>query len=36
MAIAPFFVKPDAGQIFGSGLIFATGLIYGMMSIGKK
>ncbi|XP_026481058.1 calcium channel flower isoform X1 [Ctenocephalides felis] len=36
MAIPPIIMCPSLASIFGSGLIFATGVIYGMMSLGKK
>ncbi|XP_031776991.1 calcium channel flower isoform X1 [Nasonia vitripennis] len=36
MAIPPFLLCIGATSFFGSGLIFATGVVYGMMSIGKK
>ncbi|XP_055383738.1 calcium channel flower isoform X2 [Condylostylus longicornis] len=36
IAIPPVIFCPGLGSIFGCGLIFATGVVYGMMSIGKK
>ncbi|KAF6214194.1 hypothetical protein GE061_008933 [Apolygus lucorum] len=36
VAIPAIIFCPGLGSIFGSGLIFATGVVYGMMSLGKK
>ncbi|KAK9509834.1 hypothetical protein O3M35_004738 [Rhynocoris fuscipes] len=36
IAIPSFLLCIGASSFFGSGLIFATGVIYGMMSLGKK
>ncbi|KAL1491014.1 hypothetical protein ABEB36_011675 [Hypothenemus hampei] len=36
MAIPPIIININFCTIFGSGLIFATGIIYGMMALGKK
>lgn len=36
MSIPPFILCFGLATLFGSGLIFATGIIYGMMSLGKK
>jgi len=36
LAIPAILLCPGLASIFGSGLIFATGVIYGMMSLGKK
>ncbi|XP_029054793.1 calcium channel flower isoform X1 [Osmia bicornis bicornis] len=36
MAIPPVFLCIGMSSIFGSGLIFATGVIYGLMSLGRK
>ncbi|XP_015607504.1 calcium channel flower isoform X2 [Cephus cinctus] len=36
LAIPPVLLCPDLNIIFGSGLIFTTGVIYGFMSLGKK
>ncbi|XP_055314080.1 calcium channel flower isoform X1 [Sitodiplosis mosellana] len=35
-AIPPVLLEPGLASIFGCGLIFATGVLYGMMSLGKK
>ncbi|XP_031640267.1 calcium channel flower isoform X3 [Contarinia nasturtii] len=35
-AIPPVILEPGLASIFGCGLIFATGILYGMMSLGKK
>ncbi|KAH8256264.1 hypothetical protein KR026_012044, partial [Drosophila bipectinata] len=36
MAVPPIFMCFGLASLFGSGLIFATGVIYGMMALGKK
>ncbi|XP_067212683.1 calcium channel flower isoform X2 [Linepithema humile] len=36
IALPAVFLCPGMSSIFGSGLIFATGIIYGLMSLGKK
>lgn len=36
IAIPPIIMCFSLGSVFGSGLIFATGVIYGMMALGKK
>ncbi|XP_034192257.1 calcium channel flower isoform X2 [Osmia lignaria lignaria] len=36
MAIPPVFLCIKMSSIFGSGLIFATGVMYGLMSLGRK
>lgn len=36
MAIPPVFLCFGMGSLLGSGLIFATGVIYGLMSLGRK
>ncbi|KAJ8961242.1 hypothetical protein NQ318_008925 [Aromia moschata] len=36
IAIPPIVLDPGLSTVFGSGLIFATGVIYGMMALGKK
>ncbi|XP_066156128.1 calcium channel flower isoform X2 [Euwallacea fornicatus] len=36
MAIPPIIIEIGTCTILGSGLIFATGVIYGMMALGKK
>lgn len=36
VAIPPVILCPGLGSIFGCGLIFATGMVYGMMALGKK
>ncbi|PSN42799.1 Calcium channel flower [Blattella germanica] len=36
IAIPAIFMCPGLGSIFGSGLIFTTGVIYGLMALGKK
>lgn len=36
IALPPVFLCTGVNSILGSGLIFATGIIYGLMSIGKK
>lgn len=36
IALPPVVLYISMGTLFGSGLIFATGVIYGMMSLGKK
>ncbi|XP_065206742.1 calcium channel flower isoform X2 [Planococcus citri] len=35
-ALIPFFMCFSFSIFFGSGLIFATGVLYGMMALGKK
>lgn len=35
-AIPPVLLEPGLASIFGCGLVFATGVLYGMMSLGKK
>ncbi|KAL2726625.1 calcium channel flower isoform X1 [Vespula squamosa] len=36
LALPPVFLCPGINSILGSGFIFATGIIYGLMSIGRK
>lgn len=36
MALPPVFLCFGLNSVFGSGLIFATGVIYGLMSLGRK
>ncbi|XP_034945380.1 calcium channel flower isoform X1 [Chelonus insularis] len=36
IALPPVFFCPSLSSILGSGLIFATGIIYGLMSVGRK
>ncbi|XP_054013750.1 calcium channel flower isoform X2 [Hylaeus anthracinus] len=36
MALPPIIVCIGVSSIFGSGLIFATGVIYGLMALGRK
>ncbi|KAH8242463.1 hypothetical protein KR200_005200, partial [Drosophila serrata] len=36
MATPPIFMCFGLASLFGSGLIFATGVVYGMMALGKK
>ncbi|KAL6262485.1 calcium channel flower isoform X1 [Pogonomyrmex barbatus] len=36
IALPAVFLCTEISSIFGSGLIFTTGIIYGMMSLGKK
>ncbi|XP_064545107.1 calcium channel flower [Drosophila montana] len=36
MAVPPIFMCFGLASLFGSGLIFATGAVYGMMALGKK
>lgn len=37
LALPPFFLSiTSMSTWFGSGLIFATGVVYGMMALGKK
>lgn len=36
IALPAVFLCPGMSSIFGSGLIFTTGIIYGLMSLGKK
>ncbi|KAH8405056.1 hypothetical protein KR222_007559, partial [Zaprionus bogoriensis] len=36
MAMPPIFMCFSLASFFGSGLIFATGAVYGMMALGKK
>ncbi|XP_055701930.1 calcium channel flower isoform X2 [Phlebotomus papatasi] len=36
IAIPPVALCPGLGSIFACGLIFGTGVLYGMMSLGKK
>ncbi|XP_017789738.1 PREDICTED: calcium channel flower [Habropoda laboriosa] len=36
MALPPVFLCFGVSSVFGSGLIFATGVIYGLMSLGRK
>ncbi|KAI4483295.1 hypothetical protein M0804_008350 [Polistes exclamans] len=36
IALPPIFLCPGINSILGSGFIFATGIIYGLMSIGRK
>ncbi|XP_046736723.1 calcium channel flower isoform X1 [Diprion similis] len=36
IALPAVILDAGLGTIFGSGLIFATGIIYGLMSLGKK
>lgn len=35
-AIPPILINPGLASVFGCGLIFGTGVLYGMMSLGKK
>uniref|UniRef100_U5EYA5 Calcium channel flower n=1 Tax=Corethrella appendiculata TaxID=1370023 RepID=U5EYA5_9DIPT len=36
IAIPPVILCLGLGSLFGCGLLFATGMLYGMMSLGKK
>lgn len=36
LAIPAIALYPNFSSIFGSGLIFATGILYGMMALGRK
>ncbi|XP_069690579.1 calcium channel flower isoform X1 [Periplaneta americana] len=36
IALPAIFLCPGLGSIFGSGLIFTTGVIYGLMALGRK
>ncbi|KAI4466115.1 hypothetical protein MML48_3g00021343 [Holotrichia oblita] len=36
LAIPAIILCPGISSIFGSGLIFTTGVIYGMMALGRK
>ncbi|KAH1014051.1 calcium channel flower isoform X1 [Dendroctonus ponderosae] len=36
LAIPPIIIEPSVTIILGSGLIFGTGVLYGMMALGKK
>ncbi|XP_044266686.1 calcium channel flower isoform X1 [Tribolium madens] len=36
LSIPPVILCPGLSSIFGSGLIFTTGVIYGMMALGRK
>lgn len=36
MSIPAIILYPSMSSIFGSGLIFSTGVLYGMMALGKK
>ncbi|XP_018319623.1 calcium channel flower isoform X2 [Agrilus planipennis] len=36
MALPPIIMCPGLSSIFGSGLIFTTGVVYGMMALGRK
>ncbi|XP_008193023.1 calcium channel flower isoform X3 [Tribolium castaneum] len=36
LSIPPIILSPGLSTIFGSGLIFTTGVIYGMMALGRK
>lgn len=36
IAIPAIILCPSLSSIFGSGLIFTTGILYGMMALGKK
>ncbi|KAJ9599794.1 hypothetical protein L9F63_026361 [Diploptera punctata] len=36
IALPAIFLCPGVSSIFGSGLIFTTGVIYGLMSLGRK
>ncbi|XP_023031886.1 calcium channel flower isoform X1 [Drosophila willistoni] len=36
LAVPPIFMCFGLASLFGSGLIFATGVVYGMMALGKK
>ncbi|XP_060517193.1 calcium channel flower isoform X2 [Cylas formicarius] len=36
LAIPPLLIRFSMGIFFGSGLIFATGILYGMMALGRK
>ncbi|KAL5291100.1 CACFD1 family protein [Megaselia abdita] len=36
LAIPPIVICPSLASLFGCGLVFGTGVLYGMMSLGKK
>ncbi|XP_018564907.1 calcium channel flower [Anoplophora glabripennis] len=36
LAVPPIAIDPSFSIIFGSGLIFTTGILYGMMALGRK
>ncbi|XP_030371937.1 calcium channel flower isoform X2 [Scaptodrosophila lebanonensis] len=36
LAVPPIFMCFGLASLFGSGLIFATGVVYGMLALGKK
>jgi len=36
IAVPPIVIFPSLASVFGCGLIFGTGVLYGMMSVGKK
>lgn len=36
ISLPAIFLCPGLGSIFGSGLIFTTGVIYGLMALGRK
>ncbi|KAG4073517.1 hypothetical protein HA402_000741 [Bradysia odoriphaga] len=36
IALPPVLLKPGLATLFGCGLVFLTGVAYGMMSLGKK
>lgn len=36
IALPPIIINVGMPTLFGSGLIFATGILYGMMALGKK
>lgn len=36
IALPPVLIKPGLASIFACGLVFLTGSLYGMMSLGKK
>lgn len=36
IAVPAVILCPGIGSVFGSGLIFATGVLYGIMALGKK
>ncbi|XP_023167724.1 calcium channel flower isoform X2 [Drosophila hydei] len=36
IAVPPIFLCFGPASVFGSGMVFATGVVYGMMALGKK
>jgi hypothetical protein len=36
MGIVPILICPELNTILGAGMIFASGVVYGFMSLGKK